>query len=127
MAKNPVTMAIKEFISKTSEECGYKVSPRYEINRGECEMLADYVEENVEDAESIRLIELLCPGLDDDGQEDYEDEHEEIIHYVVRYKGRYYDAEVPGGVDSIEKIPVVKRFRKKIKKGEQCIKNKDDV
>jgi hypothetical protein len=30
-------------------------------------------------------------------------------HSVIKYKGKYYDSEIPNGVDSIEDIPYVRR------------------
>lgn len=67
----------------------------WDINNGLCEYFAYAVCDEVPGAEMFWLEEL-------DSQ--YEDAH----HCVIRYEGRFYDAECPQGVDRLEDLPYLR-------------------
>lgn len=106
-----VTVAILDFMDEKREYYGEEITPR-EFNEGMCFELADFVSENVPRAEYIRLIDEMFPEMTIDEKNAFEDEYDSIIHALIKYEGKYYDAEVPEGVISLEELPVVKRFRK---------------
>jgi hypothetical protein len=65
----------------------------YDINNGMCDQWAIAVEKLIPNAQAIWLEDL---GVD-------------IPHMVILYEGRYYDADVPQGVDDPKDLPISKQ------------------
>jgi hypothetical protein len=89
-----VMRAIREWFDRQKEEFGREIEP-YQVNCGMCDELAQYVEETIDGAEMF-VVEDEFPELS------------HISHYAIRYKGRYYDAEAPCGVDDVRELPIIK-------------------
>jgi hypothetical protein len=89
------------------------VSPRT-LNNSECydtaiAVLMKLRDKGIVGARFVSLAEELYPGIDP--EELLKAKHGPLsgeLHYLIEYKGRYYDAEVPCGVDSIYDVPMVK-------------------
>lgn len=101
LCKNPIMKAIIEGIGDDDP---------HEINCGDCDDFAEEIASKVPGAEVLRLVEVLFPDLDPD-----EMEEEYPSHWLIEYKGRYYDAEVPIGVKSIKKLPIMIRHKEFMK------------
>lgn len=112
---SPVSDAILDYMREWRANHGVKRTAR-EFNMGECIEIAEHVEDTVQGAKIVRLVDMMFPEMSDDEREDFEDKNDSIIHEFIEYGGKYFDAEVPCGVESIEEIPVLKRFRKLKKK-----------
>jgi hypothetical protein len=108
---DPVAVAIGAFMEDTIDEYGYFVSPR-DVNAGMCDQLAEYVSDRIDGADDVRLIDEMFPGMADDEKDAFEDEHQSIIHHVIKHAGKFHDAESPCGVSSVEELPILKRFKK---------------
>lgn len=65
----------------------------FDINNGDCEEFA------------LQLIDCLQDGAD-------EFDCEDVAHMCVLYRGRYYDAEEPYGVQHWTQLPLVLRNRR---------------
>jgi len=78
--------------------------PRTEINRGGCEGFMLAVCKLVSGAEERTTGPFMGPnGEEIDGPFDH------VAHYWIFCNGRHYDAEAPGGVDQMEKLPIFAR------------------
>jgi hypothetical protein len=97
------------------ERSGEKRTPR-EFNEGACTDIVEFVADMVQGVRVVRLVDLMFPEMSFDERNDFEDENSSIIHEFIKYGGKYYDAEVPCGVESIEELPVLKRFRESKRK-----------
>jgi hypothetical protein len=90
MAKANISIQIKELV------LAYKKHP-YDINNGDCEEFAD---------EIVKKIKRARIEWGDENLELFGPEHEPECHCYIVYKGKYYDAEEPYGVESPAKLPV---------------------
>jgi len=106
---SPVTSAIHDFMQETRCDLNEKISPR-QFNRGMCDKVAEYVYNRVPDVDVTTLVDELFPDVDPDKRDELDEEYPS--HYVIKYQEKYFDTEVPCGVDSIEDIPLLKRFRR---------------
>jgi hypothetical protein len=104
-------MSIEDVIKATVEEYltlmrreGFYYGPKgnrifdahaYDINNGLCNDFADTIESRVDGAEGLWMEEI-------------DPKYEDYSHCVIRYNGRFYDAECPQGVDSLDALPLVK-------------------
>lgn len=68
----------------------------WDINNGRCEEWAEAAKDALGRGESD-FVEDMDPELYD------------IAHIVLVLDGRYYDAQVPEGVDSLRDLPIVRR------------------
>jgi hypothetical protein len=109
---SPVTDFIVGYMQDWREESGEKRSAR-EFNEGACFDIAGYVLDKVPSAKIVRMVDKMFPEMNSEEKDDFEEENDSIIHEFIEYDGKYFDAEIPCGVESIEQIPVLKRFRKK--------------
>ena len=69
---------------------GYDDPSIEDLNFGYCDRWADFVLTHLDGAEE-EILDTAPP------------------HVVVRYQGKFYDAEIPEGVDYIEQIPFYNR------------------
>lgn len=80
-----------------------RIEHPYDINCGFCEEWADSVVQQVPEAEVVGVANLT--GNPDDDLE--------YPHVFVLYRGRFYDAECPGGVDDWKQLPAFQERKRK--------------
>lgn len=90
--RTDITNVIHELVN----EFGY--TP-YEINNGQCQEFAEALQQRV------RGATLMEVGTDENG-----DFNEDPIHFFVKFKGRYYDAEAPLGVRDWRNLPIFHNY-----------------
>lgn len=71
----------------------------WDINNGRCEELAEAVAERVDGAE-------CAPAYDPELHPFREDGGWDADHFVVLYRGRFYDCEMPEGVEHVRDLPL---------------------
>lgn len=71
----------------------------WDINNGFCEHLSEAVAERVAGAESVPAYDPELHPFREDGGWDAD-------HFVVAFKGRFYDCECPEGVEQVRELPI---------------------
>ena len=88
---------------------------RYYINCGHCEPFAETIVKQIEGAEGYwgDNFDAEFWGID---VEHWVEDHA-AYHYFILYKGRYYDAEAPEGVDHPKDLPLYQKHLQLAKTG----------
>lgn len=91
-------------ITKTILDLQSEFGDPYEINNGRCSEFAHAVVKQVPEAKVYAEPEEECPS--------------QIGHEWVEYRGKFYDAECPYGVDDWQNLPIFRRGRHNEKIGD---------
>lgn len=91
-----ICLTIKEKTLELMQDVDPIVNDLEDVNHGYCYWIADNVYVELDGPEGVEVIEKHSPmGTN---------------HGYIKYNGRYYDAEVPQGVEDYEDLPFIDRY-----------------
>lgn len=98
--ESTIKATVEEYLS-SMRKTGFFYGPKnnriydahpWDINNGLCEDFAETIESKVPGAQLFWLEEL-------------DSKYQNDGHCIIKFEGRFYDAECPQGVDKLEEIP----------------------